>query len=272
MLECPEAIVNKNKAPINMLSQLKNEKVELETIKPGDASIAAPFTIKSNSLKSIIEIIQQGRSSLVTTIQMYKILALNSVTGAFFTMIVDILGIKFSDYQMISLGIISSIGFSAITQPRTLSTISKEKPFCTIFNLYVFVSLFFQSIIQIFPMYVIYKAVPYTIMTTKSFEASKMNTLFFVISAGQTISTFVCNYIGRPFREDIHENRILILSILAMVGFIFNVLFKIHTDLNDLIQVVDISEHSSLIVGLMFGMIILGYFTEKICFNLFMIK
>lgn len=269
MLETQDALASKG--PIKYPLQMGAEYMGSESIKPGDASIAAPFTIKNKSLASVVEIIQQGRSSLVTTIQMYKILALNSITNGFFLMMVDIIGIKFSDAQMISIGVLSSIGFSAITRPKTLPTISRERPLSSIFNMYVFSSIISQSAIQIGSLYMIHKYVPAPKPGT-SFEPSVMNTVLFVISSVQTISMFICNYIGRPFRENLFENNVLFLSLLGIVGFIANILFRIHQDLNDMIRVVDISQHVPFVIGISVSIVALCFTCERICLRLFMIK
>ena len=56
---------------------------ELPMVKIGDASMASPFTIKMPIIRSCVDIVRQGRCTLVTSIQMYQILALNCLISAY---------------------------------------------------------------------------------------------------------------------------------------------------------------------------------------------
>lgn len=241
------------------------------SIKPGDASMAAPFTIKSNSLKSIIEIIQQGRSSLVTTIQMYKILALNSITNAFFLSLVDILGVKFSEYQMLSLGILAAMAFQAISSGKALSCISKQRPLTTIFNRYILLSITGQSIVHICTFLAIYRFIPRPAVATK-FEPSIMNTVLYVVSSTQAISTFMCNYIGRPFREGLTENKLMMFSLIGLLAFCVNVFLGLHAGMNEMLEVVNLTDHVGLVLFLVVVDSFLSLAIEKVCFQLFMLE
>jgi cation-transporting ATPase 13A1 len=70
----------------------------------GDACIAAPFTYKFTSLKSVKRLIREGRKTLTTTFQMYKILSLNSLISAYTMSALYLDGVKMGDYQATYMG------------------------------------------------------------------------------------------------------------------------------------------------------------------------
>jgi len=85
----------------------------------GDACIAAPFTYKFTSLKSVKRLIREGRKTLTTTFQMYKILSLNSLVSAYTMSALYLDGVKMGDYQAtyMGMGVSFLFIFLSFTQP-----------------------------------------------------------------------------------------------------------------------------------------------------------
>jgi len=192
-------------------------------LKLGDASVAAPFTSKLSNVNSVIHVIRQGRVALVSTIQMYKILALNCLISAYSLSVMYLAGIKFGDFQATVSGLLLSVCFLSISKGKPLEKLSKERPQPGIFNTYIMGSILGQFAIHLIALiylnreiYILEPREP-QIDLDKTFEPSLLNTAMFLLQLSQQVATFAANYIGRPFRDGITENKGMFYGMLGVI-------------------------------------------------------
>ncbi|KAM5491138.1 putative cation-transporting ATPase 1 [Microsporum audouinii] len=217
---------------------------EPPTLKLGDASVAAPFTSKLANVIAIPNIIRQGRCTLVATIQMYKILALNCLISAYSLSVIYLDGIKFGDGQVTISGMLMSVCFFFISRAKAVEGLSKERPQPNIFNIYIMGSILGQFAIHIVTLVYISQYV-YSIEPRKDkidlegeFEPSLLNSAVYLLQLIQQISTFSINYQGRPFRESIRENRAMYWGLVLTSGVALSCATEFIPELNTKLRLV----------------------------------
>jgi len=220
---------------------------EVPKIKLGDASCAAPFTSKLSHVSAITHIIRQGRCTLVATIQMYKILALNCLITAYSLSVQYLDGIKFGDYQITITGMLMSVCFLCISRAKPVEKLSRERPLGNIFNLYVILSVLLQFALHIASLvYITNLSRTHEplgpIDLEAKFEPSLLNTAIYLLGLSQQVSTFTINFQGRPFREGIRENKALWYGLLGATAVAFSGATDFVPELNRWLQIVEMTD------------------------------
>ncbi|KAF5406279.1 Cation-transporting ATPase [Paragonimus heterotremus] len=217
------------KGPIStrLTSSLSAEaEQDVSVVRLGDASIAAPFTAKMPSPSGVCHIIKQGRCTLVTTLQMYKILAINALVCAYSFSVLFLKGFKTSDAQASIQAILLSASFLFISRSKPLKTLSKERPIPNIFNLYTLLTVTLQFLVHFSVLYTLtqeaevrmpVKDVDF-IDVHAEFEPSILNTVVYLISTGMQVSTIAVNYKGYPFMEPLTQNKPIVISLSVATG------------------------------------------------------
>ncbi|KAI9668948.1 MAG: hypothetical protein M1817_005171 [Caeruleum heppii] len=220
---------------------------EPPTIKLGDASVAAPFTSKLANVIAIPNIIRQGRCTLVATIQMYKILALNCLISAYSLSVLYLEGIKFGDGQVTISGMLMSVCFLSISRAKPVEQLSKERPQSNIFNPYIIGSVLGQFAIHIVTLIYVSNYVQRIeprkddVDLEGEFEPSLLNSAVYLLQLIQQISTFAINYQGRPFRESIRENRGMFWGLVMVSAVAFSCSTEFIPEINAKLKLVPFS-------------------------------
>ncbi|RYC57860.1 hypothetical protein CHU98_g8343 [Xylaria longipes] len=221
---------------------------EPPSLKLGDASVAAPFTSKLRNVIAIPNIIRQGRCTLVATIQMYKILALNCLISAYSLSVLYLEGIKFGDGQITISGMLMSVCFLSISRAKSVEGLSKERPQPNIFNFYIIGSILGQFAVHIVTLIYIARFCdrlePRSDMVDleAEFAPSLLNSAVYLLQLIQQISTFAVNYQGRPFRESLSENKGMFWGILGVTGIAFSCSTEFIPEINEQMKLVKFSD------------------------------
>ncbi|KRY23741.1 putative cation-transporting ATPase 13A1 [Trichinella patagoniensis] len=261
-------------------------------VRLGDASVAAPFTSKYSSIRSICHIVRQGRCTLVTTLQMFKILALNALLLAYCQSVLNLDGVKFSDRQATVQGLLLAACFFFISRSNPLKTLAKQQPLPNIFNAYTLLSVSAQFIIHFFSLaYLVslthqinFKNNVEKANLEQKFQPNLLNSLVYLMSIMFQTCNFAINYRvsgdefwgfffhlftkfkGHPFMESLVENRALLYTLLSAGATVVILTAGLAPDMAEQCELVQLPpELRNAVLVIIAVDVLASYTADKIC-------
>ncbi|KAJ2631168.1 putative cation-transporting ATPase 1 [Coemansia sp. RSA 1290] len=253
------------------MMQMESMEDEAPTLKFGDASVAAPFTSKLGSVNAICSIVRQGRSTLVATTQMYKILGLTCLISAYSLSVLHLDGIKFGDWQATIMGALMSVCFLCISKASPLEKLSRERPQPHILTLYMLLTVLGQFAVHVAAMIYVARTarayeLPEDVDLESPFEPNLLNTAMYLIQLSQQVSTFAINYQGHPFREALRDNKVLFRGLVGVGAIAAVCATETMPDLNEYLKLVPMPESfRDLLCIAMAADFALAYLVERAC-------
>lgn len=208
------------------------------SVKLGDASVAAPFTSKLPSIRSCVDIVRQGRCTLVSTVQNQQIMSLNAMITAYSLSALAIDGVRFGEVQMIATSLLLSVAGIAFTYARPVDQLAPTQPIGSIFHPAMALSTVGQLLIHLSMMVLAIHltrgvqtgnevvAQPYepdwlktyletvsSVPEAKKFKPALLNTVVFLVETAQQVAVMAVNYKGRPFMLASTENTPMLISL-----------------------------------------------------------
>ena len=242
--------------------------------KPGDASIAAPFAYRGDTIRCVPLLIRSGRAALALVVQNYKILAVNSLITAFCLSVLTLRGVKLGDTQTaIEALFLSLLSFMISRSPpaKSLPTDNgKFKPVCSVFQLSVMVSIFGQAFLHLgllaYGQFVLTPVELTSVDLDKKFEPSIPNTVAFLQLWAAHLSSSIANFEGPPSLPSLNSSRPVVVLIVGMAMTIFLLASGLLP--GDFLELVDLDTLVSidlmkLLVGHLVGGVAIGYSIRK---------
>ena len=217
---------------------------ELAGVSLGDASVASPFTSRTTSVKCVSDILQRGRCTLVTMLQIYKILGVNCLVNALVLSTLHIEGARQGDRQLTAHGIVVAALFLFVTRGKPIDELSPQRPPSTVLCGRALSSIVFQFLVHLvcIQMAMILSKLyldpydPSYLVPDGPFVPNVLNTSTFLIYALASVNTFATYHPGRPYVQDLSENAALRWTLCACYIVLFVCVSEIFPPLNDLLQ------------------------------------
>ncbi|GMM27471.1 putative acid anhydride hydrolase [Martiniozyma asiatica (nom. inval.)] len=201
------------------------------SLSEAEASVAAPFTSRVFEISCVLDIIKEGRASLVTSFSCFQYMSLYSAIQFITVSLLYKEGTNLTDFQFlyIDLFLIIPIAIFMSWSGPSLK-LSKGGPTVNLISIKILIPLLTNILILLFGQIIPWEIVknggydwyiPPIPDTDDSQQPSTDNTVLFIISNFQYVFTSVILTKGEPYRESIWKNKAFIYVITAALLICF---------------------------------------------------
>jgi cation-transporting ATPase 13A2 len=223
------------------------------SLSTAEASIAAPFTSKVNSIECVVEVLREGRCALTTSLQCFKFLSLYSLTEFTAVTILYYFASNLSDFQYMFIDLITILPVS-ITMCYTgpYQELSARQPTATLISTPVLTSVVGQVLIQAITQVSVYLFIlsqdfyesldPDTSDVSENYNCYENTVLFLEINLAFLIICMLFT-IGKPWKKAAYTNLYFTcIYIVLLIMSIYLILWP-SSLIRDLFKLKDLPSH-----------------------------
>lgn len=220
------------------------------SLSEAEASVAAPFTSAVFDISCVLDVIKEGRASLVTSFSCFQYMSLYSAIQFITITILYSRGSNLGDFQFLYIDLLLIVPIAiSMSWSKPNSKLVKKRPSANLVSPKILVPLCLNiTLILIFQL-LPWIAVQYTSWYMKPVVGgddavqSSDNTVLFFVSNFQYILTAVVLSQGPPYREPMIKNIGFILDISLSMLVSFGLMYlNVQTWLGELLQLTNISD------------------------------
>ncbi|KAF9381204.1 hypothetical protein CPC16_009960 [Podila verticillata] len=248
------------------------------SLSEAEASVAAPFTSKSNDIGCVVKVIQEGRAALVTSFSCFKYMALYSIIQFTTVSFLYAFASNLGDFQFLYIDLILILPIAVVMgRTEAYPLLNPKRPTANLVSKKVLTSLIGQIMIQSLfqaALFLIIRHQPWYTPPVYDSEEKNIecfeNTALFLLSCFQYLLVAIVFSVGPPFRKPMVTNRpfVVITAALVLLSAIM-VLFPTRW-LSEVMQLVKIPFSFRAFILVMAGVnFALSLFCESFLFPIF---
>ncbi len=231
------------------LQQMQDMQEELTgEVKIGDASIAAPFTLRKGGLSAVLEVCRQGRATLLLTVMMYKTLALECLVRAYSLSVLTLDGVRYSTAQLMAQQMFQTALMVSQNKATPLDRLSPRRAPRRAVTAPAVISTVGQGALHMAVLWLSarlarqYSGPAKTFSLDHEFEPGLVNTVVFMSDCVIMVSIAFANYVGNPFMLGLWKNKKVRNTLgLAVIGLVV-LMTATQPEINKLLEMVEMPE------------------------------